>query len=520
MESAMLNAEVEKQLANLQSEDVTAQSRALAMITVLFSRCENDSQVSAVAAAVPSLYSCLESPDQLVQANACAALTAAAALDDQLAASVAEHSTKQLVALLQQCCSGDRADLQLNVVSALGQLARDQQLTAQALMEPAVLPCLLCLVAPQQPAKLQEAVADCLCALASQDWAKQGLRAAGAVTAASGLLNVQQLEVSVRCLMVLGMLLPSSTDAQQQLADNAPALLQLLALLKQSEDADCKVIARDVLGLLMRDEALRGKRYILQQPTLTALLRMKTFSAAPAAALLLLALALLACSAHAQDSQHWKPNRPPRACVAKDDRAVRLITLANGQTFCLRMPRYLKNPELDVLGKKKFARTFDDTCGLYGIVFSPFVPAGGGPPPHIHYADHEWFLPGQDGDVVRVHAQAASTGPYQTYQPGQIPAVNMPAIKVGGVEVAYGGIGYSPPNTPHTWKASTDLHNFMAIWEFAWGMKPAVNIPESETNATVVMQLTGMWGLPTDNTAAMFGGPQFVQERLRLFLVG
>lgn len=63
----------------------------------------------------------------------------------------------------------------------------------------------------------------------------------------------------MRCLMVLGMLLPSSTDAQQQLADNAPALLQLLALLKQSEDADCKVIARDVLGLLMRDEALRGK---------------------------------------------------------------------------------------------------------------------------------------------------------------------------------------------------------------------------------------------------------------------
>lgn len=49
MESAMLNAEVEKQLANLQSEDVTAQSRALAMITVLFSRCENDSQVAKLA---------------------------------------------------------------------------------------------------------------------------------------------------------------------------------------------------------------------------------------------------------------------------------------------------------------------------------------------------------------------------------------------------------------------------------------------------------------------------------------
>jgi hypothetical protein len=44
--------------------------------------------------------------------------------------------TKQLASLLQQCCSSGRADLQLNVVSALGQLARDQQLTAEAIMEP------------------------------------------------------------------------------------------------------------------------------------------------------------------------------------------------------------------------------------------------------------------------------------------------------------------------------------------------------------------------------------------------
>jgi hypothetical protein len=44
--------------------------------------------------------------------------------------------TPQLVSLLQQCCSRDRADLQLNVVSALGQLARDQQVTAEAVMEP------------------------------------------------------------------------------------------------------------------------------------------------------------------------------------------------------------------------------------------------------------------------------------------------------------------------------------------------------------------------------------------------
>jgi hypothetical protein len=55
--------------------------------------------------------------------------------------------------------------------------------------------------------------------------------------------------------------------------------------------------------------------------------------------------------------------------------------------------------------------------------------------------------------VARVHGQAASTGPYRQYLAGQVPGYNMPAITIGGVEVAYGGIGYSPPNTPHTWKA-------------------------------------------------------------------
>jgi hypothetical protein len=73
------------------------------------------------------------------------------------------------------------------------------------------------------------------------------------------MLDVRQLEVSVRCLMVLGMLLSSSPVAQQQVADDAAALQQLMELLKQNEDADCKVIARDVLGVLMRDEGLRGK---------------------------------------------------------------------------------------------------------------------------------------------------------------------------------------------------------------------------------------------------------------------
>lgn len=215
-----------------------------------------------------------------------------------------------------------------------------------------------------------------------------------------------------------------------------------------------------------------------------------------------------------------------QSCEGTTARPVRKITLPSGEVFCLRLPRFLKNPELDVLGNKQFVRTWNDACGLYGIVFSPHVPARGGPPPHIHFAgnptavltlclrppqlehdlafcsnawcdpvhslqinnlatihpictlhscfgthtyctltpicsclllaEEEYFLPGTPqgpGDVVRIHAQAASTGPLKSYTPGQVPAFNMPAVTVGGIEVPYGSIGYSPIATPHTWKA-------------------------------------------------------------------
>jgi hypothetical protein len=116
-----------------------------------------------------------------------------------------------------------------------------------------------------------------------------------------------------------------------------------------------------------------------------------SFTPALLTAAAVMLLALLAGSTQAQDTQHFwtKPGKRPRPgapCIGTAERPARLITLSNGQTFCLRLPRFLKTPELDVLGTKKFARTYDDTCGLYGIVFSTFVKQGGGPPPHIHHA--------------------------------------------------------------------------------------------------------------------------------------
>lgn len=63
----------------------------------------------------------------------------------------------------------------------------------------------------------------------------------GVVPLVARLLTGEQLEVSVRSLMVLGMLCSSNHTAQQQLADQETALQQLMLLLKQQEDLDCKV---------------------------------------------------------------------------------------------------------------------------------------------------------------------------------------------------------------------------------------------------------------------------------------
>lgn len=43
-------------------------------------------------------------------------------------------------------------------------------------------------------------------------------------------------------------------------------------------------------------------------------------------------------------------------------------------------------------------------------------------------------------------------------------------------------------------------------------MQAGVNIPESVNDTQAVLEQTGLWGVPTDTTAAMFGGPQFVTD--------
>lgn len=123
-------------------------------------------------------------------------------------------------------------------------------------------------------AHLQEVAADAMCQLASYEALRPALLQASAVQALAALLQAQQqeqqqepqpaeegqqqqerqpgrsYEVSVRALMALGMLLAGSPEAQEDLAQSAGAVGALLALVRQQDDADCRSVARDLLGLL------------------------------------------------------------------------------------------------------------------------------------------------------------------------------------------------------------------------------------------------------------------------------
>lgn len=224
-----------------------------------------------------------------------------------------------------------------------------------------------------------------------------------------------------------------------------------------------------------------------------------------------------AASAAAQDStpQHFKPPGGSHRCrTGTKERPVHRLTLDNGRTFCLQLPRLLKNPEKAVAGTASFARTYNDTCGMFAITLHKSIPAGAGPVPHLHLADTEFFMPTTPGDTVRMFAQADDT-PLKTYPAGQMPAFNVPPVaKVGHLDVPYGRIAYSPPGIPHSWKAATNMTNFMALWLNGFVMIPSVNVPAMGSDYLQVLYETSAWGSPTDITSAMFNGPQFVTDAL------
>ncbi|GBF93073.1 hypothetical protein Rsub_05684 [Raphidocelis subcapitata] len=196
------------------------------------------------------------------------------------------------------------------------------------------------------------------------------------------------------------------------------------------------------------------------------------------------------------------------------DRPVYLLNLAKGKTFCLKMPRYLSNPATDTLGGALYLRTQNDTCGKYGLLLRSFTTAGKGPPPHIHYSANEYFILLGNG-TLRLFSQA-DTEPLKAYDAGKIPGVNgMPPVEpMGYVDVPGGSVGFGPKAVPHTWRVAEDVTNFVAFLLDGWGMEQSINTAESSSDPLYVLGGTAIWGVPTDLTSGMFGGPDFTNRAL------
>lgn len=227
-------------------------------------------------------------------------------------------------------------------------------------------------------------------------------------------------------------------------------------------------------------------------------MELRAFLAARAALVVVL-LAAAAAAAKPRDST------PERQAI--------LLTLAKGQKYNLRLPRLLANP---VTGgyDNTFVRTYNDTCGLYGIAMKKTLLIGKGADSHVHFADEEFFLPTTPGDVVRLYAQA-DTSPLRIYKPGQVPGWTVPSVTtVGHLNVTYGQIGYSPMGIPHVFRAVNDMTNMMAIWLNGYDMIPSVNLPFGKADASEAMYITSMWGTPTDITNGMLGGKNFMRTSL------
>lgn len=199
-----------------------------------------------------------------------------------------------------------------------------------------------------------------------------------------------------------------------------------------------------------------------------------------------------------------------------NERPVRTTKLPSGEIYCLRLPRLLSNPELAKDNSSTFVRTWNDTCGLYTVMLSPFIPEGEGPPPHIHFQEDEWWFTSGPNERFRLHAQRAGSALKQL-RPGEIPSVtpDLAPVDVGGAEVSVDSIGYSPIAVPHAFKGATDLTNFWSIFGYGRTISQVVNaVFDQGTNTRdQVLAETGLWGCPHDVSSAMFGGPGFVNNR-------
>lgn len=208
---------------------------------------------------------------------------------------------------------------------------------------------------------------------------------------------------------------------------------------------------------------------------------------------------------------------PPVAAEAVPPGAAGSVKTFAGQP--IRMPRFLKNPKayrLSAIDTAYLVRTPADTCGLYTwAVFT--VSDGGGPVPHVHYSDNEWFLT-ENNTGIRIFMPKQHSKPLI---PGEIPGLNVPAQETGSGVIPANSAMYSPRGVVHYYtnesgKVQSGFHN---IWEPGLGMLGVLEAFDRAFKAgrpldrNQLMLETGLWGIPHDSAGGMVGTSNFRQIR-------
>ncbi|PRW59849.1 importin subunit alpha-7 [Chlorella sorokiniana] len=243
---------VDRVAQHLTSEDSKAVAASTATLTLMLQSTPLPADLSAVVQRAAEL---LEAGDVALQRNAAALISACLeSSDSAIQAAIEARVAERAVSLLE----GGVADggLQLNLLVLLGTLGEAAEETAQIVLDAGGLEQLLARADPAQPEQLQEAVVDGLCKLAANHPpAKDAAAAAGAIPRLAALLggsggggggSSSGAEVQVRALLALGMLAGGSPERQLELAGAQGAVLALLRLMRQQDDADMQQIAAGI----------------------------------------------------------------------------------------------------------------------------------------------------------------------------------------------------------------------------------------------------------------------------------
>lgn len=154
--------------------------------------------------------------------------------------------------------------LQLNLMVLLGTLGEASEATAQLVLDAGGLQQLLGRAQPAASEQLQEAAVDAVCKLAANSSAaKDAAAAAGAIPTLAALLSSSgggdsSAEVRVRALLALGMLVGDNPARQVELAAAPGAVMSILCLMRQQDDADAQQIAAGLFKELAANAEAKG----------------------------------------------------------------------------------------------------------------------------------------------------------------------------------------------------------------------------------------------------------------------